>query len=423
VADYWLEELVYDYDIRTLDDAIRLLDSDSKLIEISERYTGFSKPLDPLPESAGARVIAGTVLDLSGDLDCGTARCIKGRVDNLYGHVWHYFDDVVVTGASSKDLDKMAKAAPDFARRSILNSLDVFLYLQETGARDLMLFRERPRWCIHDLPAAAEGLGIDHLDEMRTEYVATALPQASFYKEPEWTGKFYLCQLLRLDGVARVRVWEPEGTSQEVLLRAALEVEFHEIADHFASDVLRSRAYSAPLAVHNDLHGNWLQGNAVVSESQVALSLDLPVLRHISPKEIALVRKEEGAAFEAFRIALRRAIRERVAAASSGDTNESIAREIAQDVLAPAVLDIERGLQAAQRTMARKSSSRVAVGMVGAAAGLLTGFPEIVTGALGLSGFTASLVPVKDEYDKAKAEIEIKDMYFLWKAGKRAPQV
>lgn len=428
MGDYWLDDVLTQYEIGDLDRAGRVLGSDRTVYEIAERFKNASPPLEPLDPMDGERVVAGTVLDLSGHLDCGNPKCITDRVDTLFGHVWHYFDDVVVTGLSSEKLDVRAEYSVDNLRGAMLTHIEVLLYLEQTGARDLLTFREKPHWCVHTLPQAAEGLGLRGLEEMREEFVAATVPKTEFTRRPRWDGDngFHEVMITRpWGGAMPLRVEAPQDESESALLRAAVEAEFHEIADTFAGDVLRSRAYKAPLAVHNDMHGNWLQGNTALDESQVALALSLPVLVNVPPKDIVAIRKEEGAAFEAFKLALRTVIRERIAAAVDGDTNQAIAKEVSQDVLMPAVVEIERGLRGAQRVLARKSASRAAFAMVGAAAGLLTGLPEIVTGTLGLGGIglgAKSMVPLLDEYHDTKRELEAKDMYFLWKAEQRMPR-
>lgn len=153
----------------------------------------------------------------------------------------------------------------------------------------------------------------------------------------------------------------------------------------------------------------------------MALSLELPFLQNASPQDIALIRKEEAVAFDAFRIALRKAIKERVDVAGDDADPAVMAKEIGEDIIAPAINDIERSLDTARRTMLRKSATRVGLATVGVTAGLLTGFPLMIASGLGLVVSATSLPPF-DAYIEKKQEIELRDMYFLWKAQGRLPR-
>lgn len=421
-TDYWLDDLVDENHISSLADARAFVADPKKLASVVERYSDWAQPLEPLPSHAGETIVAGSVLDLSGELDCTHPECLMRRVDELFTHVWHYFDTVVVTGATSRDLSENYDADPESLQEYLLAHIETLLYMRKIGARDQLVFREKPHWCLKHLPKVAERLGVERFNDLREEFVDRSLTVGLLAREPYFDGARWNCVVKQpWDGNMQLLGLNlPQDASREEIARAAAQANFHSITDLLAGDVMRADVYGAPLAVHNSLHNDWVPQPRSVS-SDVALSLELPILRDASPQDIALIRKEEAASFAAFRTALRKAINERVEAAGESSDPSTIAKQIDQDLIAPAVNDIERSLEVARRTMLRKSATRIGLATVGVTAGLLTGFPLMIASGLGLVISATSLPPL-DAYIEKKQEIELRDMYFLWKAQRRLPR-
>ena len=170
-SDYWLAHLVDSQGINTLEDAMRALENDSDVLALAEKYDEFQKPLKPLPRNHGETIVAGSVLDLSGKMDCRNPQCIIRRVDDLYGRVWHYFDTVVVSGATSRGILGFAQRDVDGFRNYLLRHMQPLMYLRQLGAEEMVIFREKPHWCLDHLPEAAERLGVSKFAELRRDFI------------------------------------------------------------------------------------------------------------------------------------------------------------------------------------------------------------------------------------------------------------
>jgi len=422
--DYWLSQLVDDMGIRSLEDARRALADSSALGRTIASYLETVDPFAPLPPSNSETIVAGVSLDLSGDLDCAHPDCIMDRVDDLFGKVWHYFDRVVVTGAPIEHLATYAERGIDEARAFLLTHIETLLYLRNIGGEDMLVFRGKEHWCTEHLPEAADKLNLSVMNRKR-QGIVDAIVSADlgledlFYDGEAWRG------WLRLpDGGVPFRLDLPGDASPHQVLREAATLEYHRMADQLAGDVLRADSYKAPLAVMNEEHRKWLMAasGGVPTEVDVALSLRLPVMENASPREILDLRRDEGDSFIAFQRALRSAIRERVDLAKAGDTGPGIAREVVNDIITPALAEIDRGLKTAARSMRRKSATRIVFTTTAVTAGLLTGLPGAVAAGVGALFGATALQPVEKFYD-AREKLEMKDMYFLWHAGKRTPSV
>lgn len=421
LSDYWLDQLVTMQGARTTAELASLLEDDRALLDALEPFDIADPILLPLDSGLGETIVAGSALDLSGALDCGHPDCITTRVDELFGRVWHYFDRVVVTGARRSGAFQLAQEKPDIIRQHLLRHAEVLFYLRRIGASEMLSFREGPHWCVHQLPEVADRLGLHQYDELRTRFLGSFDPLGSLRRDPTWTGDAWECLVKRpWGGVFVTRVRLPETASIREIAEVALEQEFHDIADSFAGDVLKANTYNAPLAVANSMHGNWLNGDAAIRAGNVALAIQLPYLTNVYPGDISYFRTSDAASFEAFRSALRTAIKERLAVGDdAAKSPEEIAQEIVQDVITPSLVQIGKDLDAARRIAAKKTAARVALTATAVTAGMLVGVPALVASGLGVIGGASALPPL-DAYIDKTSEIEMRDMYFLWAAREHA---
>src|SRR5207253_224480 len=92
-------------------------------------------------------------------LACGNPSCICRQVDTLFRHVWHYFDEIVVSGPDSHDfLERVegrwplhesiqARNRPHDPGSWILDMSRVVFHTRTTGVEPLLTFRRKPPPC------------------------------------------------------------------------------------------------------------------------------------------------------------------------------------------------------------------------------------------------------------------------------------
>jgi hypothetical protein len=220
------------------------------------------------------------------------------------------------------------------------------------------------------------------------------------------------------DGIDLKRA-DVERLTQKQIERRMIDSSIRSHIACLTSDLFASKAYSAPLGAVIPFHQRLLKKALPPTLEEVAFALELPVLRGVPAKELIALRKNEGDAFRRFQNALRTAIRERLNVAGSS-SSQAVAEEIRRDLIEPRLADINSLLASSERTLAKKSATSLVLGALATTCGVLCGAP--ITTA-----FTTSVVATVSLVGRAtqshldeKAEIETKDLYFIWKATEHA---
>jgi hypothetical protein len=364
-------------------------------------------------------IVGGRGLDLSGELKGSTSEELIQEAEDLFGQVWHYFDQIVVEGYTPRRCVLMYENGDfDLCVERASSHSALLLYLRDIDALDALIFRQKPDPCIehgHDRelldragleriktqgPTLLEELAkgevvdvVDHLDHLHYEYFHPLLGDCF---GSLWHGQY-----------------EAAVVDEDSLKRQVASNRFELHAEYMAADAFMATELSAPLAMavplHETVKKRLVSGTTV---DDVALRLNLPVLHGISPQELVRLRQEEAESFERFRTALRAAIKERIKAADAG-SSEKVAEDIADDILTPAIMDIKQRLQIASRGMRRKSVANLAVGVATVVTGLRAGIPILLPAGIGV-GLGIPTVHYAKYIDTA-SEVELSDMYFLWK--------
>jgi hypothetical protein len=425
MAGYWLADWADELGVATADDVDRVFQDRVFVTESLKRAVEPARSDVSEPIAGDRSIVAGASLDLSGTVTCNHEACLRSQVDDLFGRVWHYFDQIVVTGINPKSVDFKEKKGA-VRKASSLSGLEwisphvkTLLYIRSAGAEDMLIFRPKTHACAVHLPALAEMSGLDRLVDQRQEYVEH-LRQAEklLHGRAIFDGNIWKVSVMNpyTGMIVDVGFRLPKTASKKMIRQRAAEMIWHENADSLASDVLAARRCNAPLALTQDFQVELLEPNrARPSEGEVAFEMALPVLEHMPLAEIVRVREEEALQFDAFRKALRTAIKDRLATASD-ETATQLAREIADDVITPALNDISRRLDVAQTALSRKAAIHAVMGSAITTVGLLAGAPLVLTAGIGALGLA---LPVVDQYFDARKEVEMNDMYFLWRQEER----
>ena len=423
MTGYWLSRWIENSEIDTLDVARQRL-SDPRAAEelifgAVDDHT--KKAILPLPE-ARHQLVASSGLNVSGALACTSTECIKKRVDQILYRSWHYFDNVLVTGLSPwSAIDTLKIDGPEAARDKILRHIDVLLYIRNIGAADVIRFSERPNYCLEHLQQHAHEAGILSDVEDVTERLGRLLEKEAAFlalKETPAGLKF----ALKFPSVEYVHtgtyVARPLPTS-DVLAGIVSREAARDIVAQLIRDSAFARLNEASLGQAARL-SDPLVTNAATgapTSGDVAFNLSLPVIDRLPVAELLAVRHHEAADFQAFRKALQRAITERLSAISSGDTAESVADSVYEDIIEPALITLDRKVDHAAKIFAKKSVVAASVGTVATTVGLLA-FPPIT--AAGLAVLVGGMLVNYNELLKERKEVELSDLYFLWRLTDKA---
>lgn len=158
---FWLFDWLDTHNARDVTDAQKLLGETRPRKELRERVANVPYETEMLPQSEGPTIVAGCAIDLSGHLDCYAWECMKKQVDNLFSHVWHYFDQVVVVGPSAFEISKYwSDRTESQVMKRLLNYIRLLFYIRQIGAEDMLIFRQKRPACQIHLQQHLEEVGL-----------------------------------------------------------------------------------------------------------------------------------------------------------------------------------------------------------------------------------------------------------------------
>jgi hypothetical protein len=195
----------------------------------------------------------------------------------------------------------------------------------------------------------------------------------------------------------------------------------HQLASEYMSALERD------LKVAHLLKGSlgstlWSHQRAISAMSEapdpasVALHVSFPTLENVPINELIAIRSTNQDAFIAFRNAITRAAREM--SANNGALNhKELSNRITLDVIEPELANLNQRLRSAKRSLTRKAATTIVLSSVGTLCAASLGlFPAAAIGALGTAAAISNISKDVSKYIDEKREIELSDMYFIWKA-------
>lgn len=414
---YWLTQWMDQHGVRSDWHIDKVLKSRPTLRNLREHIEDIPYATEPLEDSTrpGTVLVGGRGIDLSGDLECSSWECKKKQVDRLFSRVWHYFDKVVVVGLEARDLQKADVIFDDDTLRELGQTMRLLLYLRAIGVEEMLIFRQKPPACeLHSAEQLNKAGFADPMDLIPR--LAERLCSEGEVRHIREHGDHYhfvfdhpTFMHSAFDTVTREHV-AASGGIKEAAARSVVEM----YVSRVSSDILAARYLRSPFG--SDLEYYRVVMNRFsesVTHERVALELQLPVLDGVSPADLLALRSAEGESFERFRAALKKAISARLASDGSADAI-AIARDIETDLLRPALMDIEQRLKAAQTVLVRKAAVGLTVGALATTCGLVLGVPTLAVAGVG-SAMTALQAEYK--YIEERRDVELSDMYFLWRAS------
>ena len=419
---YWLYRWLDESDIKASDQvrkALRDPASYRRLVElVSEEVNNYEEELEPIEISDG--ILAGRKTDLSGLIQCSHLDCVRQRIEDTFPRMWHYFDQIVLEGCNIYNfLDAIEDNDSGYLAAKVEQEAQVLLYLRDAGAEPFIVFTTKPRFCEDHFSAEAQELGIH-----------------SYFKEKDkeraitWIIDNARFGIHRVGDSYRVAVEGPHlpepyvryftGLSRKPSKRNIAKRIIMLYSSALVTDISAAHYLRLPLA--ETVGASWLAQKASpsqVSETDVVLSLNLPILNEISMKDFLKLREDERPYFEKFRTALKRSIRQELSSAETQTaTPAQVAHSVVEDIVKPELNDIECRMRSGRRALMKKTALNVSVGATTVAIGMLDKMPLIVP--IGAAAIAASLSFANKQIDKRSA-LEVSPYYFLWRASRVAP--
>ena len=421
MVDYWLYSWIDEQGVRSRSDAddrlsepegmAKLLRSASEAVAKPDaRFTGVDGEYP---------IVAGAHLDLSSTVTCAAAACQIAQVDELFSRVWHYFDRIVVEGLAPDRLPDANEPLSDEHRRwlksTVLRHVQVLLHLKAIGADSYLEFRTKPHaFCADHYRQHAGELDIPALldDSVQSRVIDRILQGAELddLGDGSYAFKSPALDLIRVIH----RISDGESTDEyPPSLRELAERAFTEHSVAAVGDIALARSLQLPLALTvDDILLPGPGSSVVVTEDEVALELQLPYLTGLTTRDLIQIREDYHTEFDQLRHAITLAIRAAVSATGSAQP-KAIAQRVERESVTPAVADIERRLQSARRLLTGKLLQDLPIAAIATAVGLMSGVPLIV--GAGIAAGAKGLAHA-NRYLEEKRDIELSDMYFLWRA-------
>jgi hypothetical protein len=147
--DFWLYQWLDSYLIKSPQQAMRLLRDPRTIPSLMQAAVEAAAVPSDVDQDIGFPIVAGSSLDLSGEVACQDFPCLKKQVDELFRSAWHYFDRIVIAGLSPRYIvDLWVNSDREYAQMVTESYLLLLLYLRNIGAESLILFAEKARrWC------------------------------------------------------------------------------------------------------------------------------------------------------------------------------------------------------------------------------------------------------------------------------------
>ncbi|MGC4755275.1 hypothetical protein [Micromonospora trifolii] len=423
---FWAYSWMDEHDISSESDVRRAIESDSlrsSLLEAAEGARQANIQAGSINPDMDA-VLAGRAIDLSGHLTCMKCGGPRVVIDEVFRSVWHYFDAVIVEGFSpiqASDILKAYNSAQDYVSNTVSAHLNALLEFRELGVDDMLIFRQKfipcsEHWESHLTEAGLESIKVQAGDIVSVFESQGRLESLTQRAEGRWSYSYY--HPLLGDGPLFGSLIQEEGSADPVgrPRRAVAESVFKHFAGRLVADVRSAQVYGVPLgaALNRNASASALMSSEP-DEASVAIALRLPRLEGVPLADLIRIRRDESLSFDRFRIAMRSAIRERVRSAGN-DSASKVAREIRQDIIEPALLEIEGKLTAARKVLARKTGASIALTSFATAVGLAANIPLLLPAGVA-TGLAAAATVNYGKYLEEVRDAEQHELYFLWRLG------
>ena len=426
--DFWLIAWMQSKAIGVENDIDRALARPEALNELTElAYAAEALPSE-MPRTTRP-VLGGRGLDLSGEMIGADVDDLLVEVDRVFGTLWHYFDEIVVEGFTSRRYLMMIRDSNyDLAAHRVNAHCKLLLHLARIGALEHITFRQKPNPCVHhgQHGQILQNAGLDAIlaesPTLRKQFKGGELLDWQYHGD-----HFHYRYVHPLIDLQEGVIWDhaddfpdPDEWSDSDVIDLIARDQFELYAEYVAADLSAAEEVGAPLALSPALRDtvvDRLLPRPVVggAESEVTIEVGLPVLNGIDAATVIKFRDDNAESFERFRVGLRKAVREQLKLSADAEKlPKKVAQELVGDYINPGLADIAQRMQVAKSTLGRKSVTNISVGSVSVVIGLVAAVPILLPAgvALGLAAPGVHYAKYADE----RSAIELSDLYFLWNA-------
>ena len=413
---YWLYEWMDRNDVKDLPGAVRALASSSGAISLQQLAAQAERSHES-PAPSGYSLLAGSAIDLSGQLDCYHPDCLKKKVDELITRIWHYFDKVVLSDTFAHQVSHHWEAFIKQPNERFLTNIQVLLYLRQLGADHLVDFRSKPRPCEDHWERHAADAGLQSA-LISAETLAASLAQdATIFQDTTSQDQWYVLQHPDFEHTVWVqpRFRSALPPSDMELRTAVAKAAVIRYMACLTSDVSAAQFHKLPLGCTVNFHRQLLASPGTPDARAVAFDLGLPFLDKVAVADLIRIRQDHQDAFERFRDRLRIAISQ-MASLQHTDNPTDLAAKIRQDLIEPELRSISARLRRAQSSLTKKGGLAIGLGTLITTVGLIAGVSPATASLTGLGAAAGLAASATAELIDENAEASLSDMYLVWKA-------
>jgi hypothetical protein len=416
---YWLFEwldshrISSDRDLRT---ALGTSATLSELRDVAEEW--WTSP--PKTPSKGTNLLASSGLRLDDRLSCPRLDCRRNQVDVLFRHAWHYFDSILLPDGVGQLLLHRDESLPgETFLTQLFDLIAVAKYIRDIGASELVHYYART-WppVTENVSGLVSDKNEDDFFQAYWDVVAKLGEQGEYFLEERGAETVRVSVRdpnLGYNHFISVEVPKPKERIEDLILECARQVALVHLWELGVDLQAHQQLGGSALGSTVWSHKRFMSSNAPTSAGDVAMRLTLPILIDIPVKELITVRDAEAESFQVFRTALTRAAQEMIRKGPVTNPQE-IADSIVREIINPELAKLTHRLNLAQQALTRKTTISIAMSGLAITCGVLLGAPSSVAGLAGAGIFASGLGAAVSKHVDEKQEIQLSDMYFLWKA-------
>lgn len=358
---YWLARWIDDRGIRHPDDiGRRLRERNAGRAIMAAVESDLGDPFRFMSIGVTDGVLAGGPLDLSGALNCSAYECIRRNIDGHFARVFHYFNRIVVGGLSPYYIALYTRLQDEQQLRWIIDQhARVLLYLRQVGAEKYVTFTEKGGLCRSHY---GEQVSADRLlsafDKSDLERLVQRISKSSSFicrQQADSLWHFSIDGPFFHEPYYGSLTQKKQPSKRAMARQAATRYSFS-----LVTDLAYSKIVNLPLAgaiTQSRLARGHQPGR--LTESDVALHLNLPVLDQLDIATFLRFREDHQQHFESFRTALASAVSQQLSRTSSAS---DAANAVVREFVAPSLSEIERSAKALRRTSLSKSALNFSIG-------------------------------------------------------------
>lgn len=419
-SKHWLYSWIDEFEVHNSQDVANRLSYAEPIYRLQE-LGAQSESTDYSSVPLSGTVVAGPGLETNAPGICSNYECQAKNIDSNFGNVLHYFDYVMMEGPSAREYTSRiqnlsSKRDMGLLKYHIAQDTQLLNYIRRIGLADYIVFSRKVCYCMNHLLESVETLGLAHLVEDETvEDLARRVSQEGGVYVNQSGPRTWFVKLEHplFDGLAGIELRQKtRPKKKEAAARLIRNWLLSAVIDASTAHGLK-----APLASFGParfFERMQRSNQEKLSIDDVGARIQIPVLTGLSTRELIELRSNEYHHFEKFRSVLREAIAETIEKSDS-NSPDVVAELVWQNKIRPGVADIERRIAASNRALRYKFAAAATVGGLAAAIGAIAGMPWLIgVGTLAAGTPLPQIFKATEE----RQQIEISDMYFLWKANR-----